>query len=209
MLVPHNNQQGELSMIYLDMDGVLAKYSYAMYSQDTTPKWDEVGSHVFRNLQRDEFMYLVVEQLAGLIGNNLYTLTSVSDKSVAVHNEQIIDKMNWLAENYPMINLCNFMSCSTDKRNTITKIKGFKLTSTDILIDDYNPNLYAWREAGGTAIKYINTINSVGLWPGPYIGTVEREHVIDLEYGAVRIAVTNAVNTIFDVWYKAGGKYAE
>ena len=54
-------------MIYLDMDGVLAKYSYAMYSQDVTPKWNEEGSHAFRDVRRDDFMYLIVEQLAKLL----------------------------------------------------------------------------------------------------------------------------------------------
>lgn len=196
-------------MIYLDMDGVLAKYSYAMYSQDVTPKWNEEGSHAFRDVRRDDFMYLIVEQLAKLLGSNLYVLTSVSNRSVSVRNEQIMDKMNWLIENYPMLNLCNFMSCSTHKRNTIARIKGFRLTSTDILIDDYNPNLYAWREAGGTAIKYINGINSVGFWPGPHIGTVEEDWVIDPECEPVRAAVKEAVDTILNVWYKAGGKYAK
>lgn len=29
-----------------------------------------------------------------------------------------------------------------------------------ILIDDFNPNLRNWEAAGGTAVKYINGLNS-------------------------------------------------
>jgi 5'(3')-deoxyribonucleotidase len=77
--------------------------------------------------------------------------------------------MLWVSENYPVISLCNFIACGSDKRNAISKIKGMNLTKQDILVDDYKRNLVSWASAGGTAIKYINGINSVGDWPGLYI----------------------------------------
>jgi 5'(3')-deoxyribonucleotidase len=119
----------------------------------------------------------------------VYILTSVFDKDVAVRNEQILDKMNWVAEFYPNISLCNFIACGSDKRNAISKIKGMRLTRQDILIDDYKKNLVSWASAGGTAIKYVNGINSVGDWPGVFI---DRSMCID-----------KAVRIIMDCWFKS------
>lgn len=157
-------------MIYFDMDGVLVKYEYAMYSPES--KWDVAGSHIFRNLQPMEDSCEVLRRLIQLFRDEVHILTSVSDKTPEVRNEHIKDKMLWIEENIPSFNLCNFMACSGDKPNVITKIRGMRLNRMDILIDDYNPNLYAWQAAGGTAIKFINGINSVGIWRGPYIDGV-------------------------------------
>lgn len=176
-------------MVYFDMDGVLAKYDITMYSSDKSPMWNEKGSHCFANCEVDETVYNIVESLAKAIGDDIYILTSVSSKSIEVRNEQILDKMKWIADNYPMLNLCNFMACESDKRNTISRIKGISLTKKDILIDDYNKNLYSWKSSGGTAIKYCNGINSVGAWPGPYISYKEN--------------IQNSVTAILKIWYNA------
>ena len=48
----------------------------------------------------------------------------------------------------------------------------------DILIDDYNPNLYSWMSRGGTAIKYINNVNSVDSWVGSYIAEYMEDSVM-------------------------------
>lgn len=34
----------------------------------------------------------------------------------------------------------------------------------DILIDDYNDNLFEWIKAGGFAVKMINGVNSLDSW---------------------------------------------
>lgn len=182
-------------MIYLDMDGFLAKYDYGIYLQ-TNPAWNEVGSHVFRNVKIDMFAYNIVKGLSDVMGGDLYVLTSVCGMNAGIRNEQIMDKMLWLSANYPQINLCNFIACDSDKRNTISKIKGFRLTKSDILIDDYKKNLFAWNEAGGTGIKYLNGINSVGCWPGP---VVERPDPTK----SVSDNVDDAVNSILKVWYES------
>ena len=40
------------------------------------------------------------------------------------------------------------------------------LSKKDVLIDDWNPNLQMWEKHGGTAIKYLNGINSADSWAG-------------------------------------------
>lgn len=176
------------------MDGFLAEYDYEMYTKKN-PAWNDVGSHVFRDVKRDEFAYYVVCGLAEVMQNDLYILTSVCGLNPEIRNEQIMDKMEWIAKYYPCINLCNFIACESDKRNTISKIKGFKLTKSDILIDDYKKNLFAWTSAGGAAIKYLNGINSVGCWPGPVI---ERPHC---DWNMV--TVNETVHNILNIWYKS------
>jgi 5'(3')-deoxyribonucleotidase len=175
-------------VIYFDLDGVLAKYDYGMYAKKN-PAWNEVGAHAFRNIQADDFMQHVVIRLFESMDSEIYILTSVYDKDVAVRNEQIMDKMLWVSERYPIISLCNFIACGSDKRNAISKIKGMRLARQDILIDDYKKNLVSWASAGGTAIKYVNGINSVGDWPGPYIDK--------------SMSVDEAVGIIMDCWYRS------
>lgn len=182
-------------MIYLDMDGFLAEYDYSIYAKKN-PAWNDVGSHVFRDVKRDEFVYMIVNKLSEVMQNDLYILTSVCGLNAEIRNEQIMDKMNWTAKFYPQLNLCNFIACESDKRNVISKIKGFRLTKSDILIDDYKKNLFAWTEAGGTAIKYLNGINSVGCWPGTIIEQPKGGVPLD-------VAADEAVSTILRTWYES------
>ena len=48
-----------------------------------------------------------------------------------------------------------------------------KISENDILIDDYNKNLFEWQKAGGTSVKAKNNINHKGLhgelWKGNLI----------------------------------------
>ena len=57
-------------------------------------------------------------------------------------------------------------------------LRGSSITRKDILIDDYNPNLYSWMSRGGTAIKYINDFNSAGSWVGQCIADDTEDSVM-------------------------------
>ncbi len=184
-------------MFYWDMDGVLAVYDYDMYTA-TNPAWDEVGSHCFLNVQRDNFVYDVIKKLTPILGDEMGTLTRVSDKSRAITNEQIFDKMTWLSQNYSMLNLCNFMCCVTSKNDTISKIKGMRLSRADILVDDWNKNLFAWQNAGGTAVKWLNGLNSVGIWPGYYIDGSKPAYNAD--------DINTAVKGLLRIWIDSTGR---
>ena len=177
-------------MIYSDMDGYLILYDADMYAhKDGRPDWDTLGAHAFANGKADEFAREVTKRLARLMADDMYILTSIcSHGNANIRNEQIFDKMQTIAEEYPFLNLCNFMACESEKRNTIAKLKDMKLKKSDILIDDYKKNLAAWQTAGGTAIKYVNGINSLSDWPGPYIDSTA-------------MSVEEAVNIILHQWY--------
>lgn len=179
-------------MIYCDMDGFLFTYDYNDYKhEDGKLDWNELGAHTFRHKEPDKFARSVIRRVATVMPDDIGILTSVDDKhGVLAKNEQIFDKLLDLQDHYDFINLCNFMSCVSDKRNAIAKIKGMHLSKSDILIDDYNKNLTAWVSAGGTAIKYVNGINSVGRWPGPYIDSTT-------------MSVEDAVSIIMKVWYES------
>lgn len=152
-------------MIYIDMDGVMSLYDYSVY-QDTEHPWDALGAHTFRNSKPDPFMQAYLGELVKLIPDNETVLTNISPRTVDIKFEQMVDKLWWIKEYYSMMSLCNVIFSESDKRNSIERIRGMKLCKSDILIDDYNKNLYAWLNAGGTAIKYLNCVNSKGMWPG-------------------------------------------
>lgn len=179
-------------MIYWDCDGVLLKYDYSMYDHiDGQPDWNELGAHAFLKCEPDSFIQAVTKRISEQMPDDQAVLTAVDGRNGHLsRNEQIFDKMQVIAVQYPWINLCNFMACESEKRNAIGKIKGMRLTKSDILIDDFKKNLSAWRNAGGTAIKYINDINSIGDWPG---------HVIH----STQMTVDEAVEVIMRIWYEA------
>ena len=58
------------------------------------------------------------------------------------------------------------MAVSKQKSSCITEIKGASLSRRDILIDDFNNNLFNWEASGGTAVKYLNGFNNPGSWHG-------------------------------------------
>lgn len=181
-------------MFYWDMDGVLAVYNRDMFTKEE-PKWDDLGVHCFRDVKRDEFAHNVLENLSSILSDEMNILTSVSNRSSDVTNEQIFDKMYWLSVNYKMISLCNFMCCVSGKNNIVSKIKGMNLSKSDILIDDWNKNLFAWQNAGGTAIKWLNGINSEESWPGP---CVRGYSTYDVQQ-----EVRSTVDDILKIWLKS------
>ena len=83
----------------------------------------------------------------------------------------VSDKVTWLNNCVPEIDTnTQLLIADSDKAETIMVLQQLKtLTKDMILIDDFNPNLKAWRAAGGTAIKYLNGINTKESWDGIYI----------------------------------------
>lgn len=161
---------------YFDMDGVLAEYDRKGYEGDN-PQYLQKGTHYFKNRQPDTRAIMAViimlrnmkKQGAG------YALKVISrmppDEDLFL--EDVADKAWWLKTFVPGLDTeAHFIATKCMKNDIVSAIKHGKignLSKFDILVDDYNPNLIAWRDAGGTAVKWLNGINSPDSWDGPYI----------------------------------------
>jgi 5'(3')-deoxyribonucleotidase len=155
---------------YFDMDGVLAKYNRAAYDGEP-PLFLQKNAHYFGEIEPDQKMIEVMYRLYTMFQNtehNLYILTSLPITS-AIFNEHFHDKISWVQKWLPFIKVQNIYISVTSKRDAIEFIKGTTLDKNEILIDDYNPNLEEWRDAGGIAIKYCNGINSPDSFDGPIV----------------------------------------
>ena len=167
--------------IYFDMDGVLAKYDRNAYKEDPETHerlFETKNKHYFRYVPADDKMTNVlfhltdrtyaIKLLRAGMDIETHVISTLSKKSSAFI-EQYDDKVAWLKDNIKNFPTEEFYPALGEKRDIAILIRGKKLNTTDILIDDYNVNLTSWRDAGGTAIKYLNGVNSAESWDGPYI----------------------------------------
>lgn len=169
---------------YFDMDGVVALYDKSAYT-GKNPKFLRKNEHYFLNLEPDRKMLEVIDNLyqkSRYTGNHIYLLTSISMNG-AIFNEHFHDKILWASKWLPYLSIESILISVTSKRNAVEYIKDHKLSQNDILIDDYNKNLKEWNEAGGTAVKYLNGINSAK------------------SYSLTKIKHTDDVATILDTFY--------
>lgn len=160
--------------IYIDMDGVIVKYERAAYQGDD-PQFLRPGLHYFRHLNPDVRMIHVVKRLQEETNHRINILTCVYNQG-SMFLEQANDKKEWLDEHCPFLQTDKqLMVVSSEKRLLVEFIKatdgkrriaGHILTADDILIDDYNNNLWDWQNSGGTAVKYINGINDPASFRG-------------------------------------------
>lgn len=154
---------------YIDMDGVLAVYDRNAYTGDD-PLFARKNAHYYRNLEPDRKMLEFVDNIyskSRYTGDNIYILTSLPNNG-AIFNEQFHDKITWVKQWLPYLDIDSILISVTSKRDAVEYIHNHTLTKNDILIDDYNKNLCEWRDAGGTAIKYCNGINDHKSFSGPY-----------------------------------------
>lgn len=148
-------------MYYFDMDGVLAIYDWSCYTGERPPYLTK-GSHCYRHLAPDDKIISVMKKLNDMkLGVGV--LTSVTNMG-HLYVEQVGDKMAWLSEQVPWLDLrTQFFPSPGSKRDLIELIrrpKGLVIRTDDVLIDDWNANLNEWAAAGGLALKYCNGLNS-------------------------------------------------
>lgn len=155
---------------WFDEDGVLVVYEPHAYKGDN-PLYLRKGEHYFASLVPDNKMITVTKKLQEKMNeqDNLYILTTVSPLG-DMFTEQVKDKKEWLRLRAPHIDVdTNFFPSVSDKRDMAAMLMGSTartLSKKDVLIDDWNPNLQMWEKHGGTAIKYLNGINSADSWAG-------------------------------------------
>lgn len=136
------------SVIYIDMDGVLAKWNTAASIEDTY----QPGYFLMREAEASIKALL---QLLQYKGYNVCLLTAAYEEGTAK-----ADKRQWTFKNNINVPIC-FVPYGKNKANYVDK------SMKNILIDDFTKNLREWESAGNIGIKFYNGINGThGTWNG-------------------------------------------
>ena len=152
--IPISEQTINKERVFIDMDGVLAKFNHVQSEEELYAKG------YFANL---EPMTTVIEGMKQYIKENpdkdIYILSAyLTDNPYALQ-----EKNEWLDWYLPEIQSDHRIFCPCGKQKTDYIIGGIK--ETDILIDDYTKNLIEWKQQGGVGIKLLNGINHTkGTW---------------------------------------------
>lgn len=163
---------------WVDMDGVLNKYIREDY-RGSNPVFLHKGGHYYRYLEPD-FSAIDMLKILKNHGFNIFIISKLP-KDDDMFKEHYNDKVQWLRDNIPFINEYQFFPTVDSKSKAVIseyyRSDVFTLKQSDILIDDFNDNLIDWGKAGGTAIKYLNGVNSRESWNGYTInrGTFKKD----------------------------------
>lgn len=155
-------------MISFDMDGVLVKYDWDGYKTEVNgvPKYLTPSYYLQR--EPDDRALNLFRKCIKLFPNETCVITSVPKGEH--RNRIVIDKLMWLNTHVPEFDIgTHVICCTSDKMSFIEWMRGSTITKNDILIDDYNPNLYSWFTRGGLAVKWLNGLNSPESWYGPIL----------------------------------------
>lgn len=154
--------------VFFDMDGVLAQYERTAYEKPDF-LWKKPDYHYFSTVKPDQKAIDLFNLCQKEPNTNAFILTSVLNNG-PICLEQIMDKMAWIQKHIPNTDLKKqFIPSVSIKTRTIQAMlfqNKNNIYPSDILIDDYNPNLKAWQDAGGTAMKYLNGLNHADSWRG-------------------------------------------
>lgn len=210
------SKKGDNQMrLFVDMDGVLAKW-INHNNPDGTPKtWDETYEILTENGYYASLppIQTMVDSVNNLIKQHsevdIYILSAAlpdTDHSSPKTDKRIFLKKHMAEKLYqnPI-----FVTYGQSKNAVIEKCTGKPISVTDILLDDYSPNCEGWKQAGGTAIKISNGINCTGKrgkdsWIGPVIdGCIYHSDLFKEIYQAVSIPQRQEA---FDAALAAGKK---
>ena len=156
-------------ILFFDMDGVLAVYERSAYdpAKGVTPGkaiYEDESLRYFRTCRPDPVGIGMLKEAIGK-GYRAYIVTSVRPDLPWAR----FDKVAWLARHVPEFDASTrLVIASGDKAQLImAKRKIASLDRRMVLFDDYNRNLEDWRRAGGTAVKYLNGLNTPASYSGP------------------------------------------
>lgn len=169
--------------VFFDLDGVLAVYEREAYRAPDF-KWKTLGGHYFLHREPDPKAIELFNMLSDTPGINTFILTAILNTGPECL-EQIKDKIEWSQKHLRKIDIQKqFIPSVSSKNRTIRAVlfdNANNLKPSDILIDDYNPNLEDWSNAGGTAVKYINGLNHSSSYKGIVIPqTMEPKDIVEL-----------------------------
>lgn len=151
------------------MDGVLTIYERAVFEEcDPDVPWYHAmrGKHYFTTCTPQPSFVDLVRHLLLQGEENVYVITSIGTRAEDEDDrlEHQNDKRIWCANHIPELTDDKLIFCRAGKESKAAIAQELlhktKLDEDDILLDDFNPNLNLWREAGGCAIKVKNDENS-------------------------------------------------
>ena len=156
--------------LWSDEDGVIAIYEPHAYRPSPTnpnPAFFQPNVHYYKTVTPDNTIIQVYNELQKYIP--FYVLTNLTEE-FPLWQEHKTDKIEWTHEHLPFLNMeTQFHAIHIPKWQYAQKILQRPLCKSDILISDYNKDLFPWAQAGGTAVKYLNGINSKESYEGPHI----------------------------------------
>ena len=152
---------------FFDMDGVLAVYERRAYAERTASGkllYEDERMHYFRTCEPDRAAMDLFRRFHEK-GVRTYALTTVRPDLPWIR----FDKVWWLAKHAPWFDpSTRLIIASGDKAQVaMALLKAAALSPRHVLLDDFNPNLEDWKAAGGTAVKYLNGVNTPGTFDGP------------------------------------------
>ena len=147
-------------MIFFDMDGVLSVYEPEAYAYGKEI-WLDLDANYYRHRPPIQKTMAALKALIERDDTSVRVLTTLAHQGSA-YLQHRADKLAWLSEHLELPQdrierLVLFTKIS--KVETATTYLDRPLTRRDILIDDYNRNLYEWHESGGLALKFCNGLN--------------------------------------------------
>lgn len=175
-------------VLNLDMDGVLVDLLMGLHRSHSRrplvtpcgtydfseilgwqPRWSSYTATWWANLPRTEWASDLVECIM-----SRYEASQIRILTKYVSPACAAGKIVWMKSNYPKI---------TEQIVLVSHDKEFACNTGDILIDDYDPNVAAWRKHGGIGITVPQPWNS--LHGHDVMQHIERElnYARDTEHG--------------------------
>lgn len=158
---------------YFDMDGVLAIFQDCRHLPLERKPFMKEGSHYFLHRMPDYKALEIFQTLYGpaVPGASAKILTRLLDEddhiTPELRREWWTDKRAWVLANTTGVDTSKcFIASGPDKGRILDHVP-LRLRKYHVLVDDYNPNLRNWQSAGGTAVKYINDLNTPESFDGP------------------------------------------
>lgn len=170
----NQSKKGQKKNVYIDMDGVMAKFTPA--SEEELFK-----KGFFLNLEPITNVINAIKELVKDKDTEVFSLSAYLTESAYA----LIEKNEWLNIYIKEIDESHriFTPCGESKKKYLTNLQSNK----DFLIDDYTENLLDWGgfknkcETFGTGIKLLNGINHTNqTWKGALLNSSSESLVYDI-----------------------------
>ena len=176
---------------FFDMDGVLFKFDNTLTSLE--PLYEE---GYFKNLLTHRLAVHCLQEMLMEVPEQVYILSHHIDSPFA---EQ--EKREVLQELFPSLDMHNVILVPYGESKT--DYVPIRVKENDFLIDDYTYNLECWRDAGGYAIKFVNTINDRHeSWKGSKVEYDDPELIRSLNHIFEHAVTTEDLTTTLEPYMK-------